>query len=68
MQGSDQWTELVSCPNCGMTGAARLSKAKKGAFDFRVEAIPAGFSRLEFCNTFFCGACDQPAHSHRTRQ
>jgi hypothetical protein len=63
MKASDQWTELLTCPNCGMSGSARLSKPENRAYDFSVEAIPAGFKvvRLEFGETFYCKACNHPA-------
>jgi hypothetical protein len=63
MTPSDQWTELVRCPHCGVSGTARLSKPEKRPFDFSVEAIPAGFKviRLEIGDTFFCDACNRPA-------
>jgi hypothetical protein len=63
MKASDQWIELLSCSNCGMSGAARLSRPDERVYDFSVEAIPAGFKvvRMEFCKTFFCAACNRPA-------
>ena len=63
MIASDQWTELLTCSNCGMSGSARLSQPEKRAYDFSVEAIPAAFKivRLEFGETFFCAACNRPA-------
>jgi hypothetical protein len=39
----DNWTELLTCSNCGMSGSAHLSQPEKRAYDFSVEAIPAGF-------------------------
>jgi hypothetical protein len=61
----DNWTELLTCSNCGMSGSAHLSQPEKRAYDFSVEAIPAGFKvvRLEFGETFYCEACNQPAHT-----
>jgi hypothetical protein len=61
----NQWTELLTRPNCGMSGSAHLSLPEKRAYDFNVEAIPAGFKvvRLEFGEIFFCKACNQPAHT-----
>jgi hypothetical protein len=46
-----------------MSGSALLSRPEKGAYDFSVDAIPAGFKivRMEFGKTFFCKACNQPA-------
>ena len=63
MIASNQWTELLTCSNCGMSGSARLSQPEKRAYDFSVEAIPAAFKivRLEFGETFFCAACNRPA-------
>ena len=61
---SNQWIELLTCSNCGMSGAAHLSQSeKRGAFDYSVEAIPTGFKvvRMEFGKTFFCEACNLPA-------
>jgi hypothetical protein len=60
---SDQWIELLTCSNCGMSGSALLSRPEKRAYDFSVDAIPAGFKivRMEFGKTFFCKACNQPA-------
>jgi hypothetical protein len=61
----DQWTELLTCSNCGMSGSAQLSQPEKRVYDFSVEAIPAGFKvvRLEFGETFYCEACNRPAHT-----
>jgi hypothetical protein len=63
MTASDQWTELLTCSNCGMSGSARLSQPEKRVYDFSVEAIPAGFKvvRMEFGKIFFCETCNQPA-------
>ena len=59
----NQWTELLTCPNCGMSGSAHLSLPEKRAYDFNVEAIPAGFKVVHtaYGETFFCGACDRQA-------
>jgi hypothetical protein len=64
MTPPNQWTELLSCSKCRISGFARFSQPKERAYDFIVEAIPAGFKvvRLEFGDTFYCEACDQPAH------
>ena len=63
MKARTQWIELLTCSNCGMSGSARLSQPKKRAYDFSVEAIPAGFKvvRLEFGDAFYCEACNRPA-------
>src|SRR5690349_11458220 len=61
----DQWTELLACSRCGLSGQARLSQPENRSFDFRVEAIPPGFKvvRLEFGEIFYCEVCNQPAHT-----
>jgi hypothetical protein len=46
MTDPDQWTELPTCPNCGMTGSAHLSRPEGRAFDFSVDAIPEGFKGI----------------------
>jgi hypothetical protein len=60
---STQWTELLTCSNCGMSGSVRLSRPEKRAYDFSVETIPTGFKvvRMEFGKIFFCENCNQPA-------
>jgi hypothetical protein len=46
-----------------MSGSALLSRPEKRAYDFSVDAIPAGFKivRMEFGKTFFSEACNRPA-------
>ena len=63
MTAPNQWTELLTCSNCGMSGSARLSRPEKRAYDFKVEAVPAGFKvvRVEFGEAFYCEACNRPA-------
>jgi hypothetical protein len=63
----DQWTELLACSNCGTSGPARFSRPENRAYDFSVEAVPAGFKvvRLEFGDTFYCEACNRPADTNR---
>jgi hypothetical protein len=59
----DKWTELLTCSNCGMSGPAHFSRPEKRAYDFNVEAVPAGFKivRVEFGEAFYCEACNRPA-------
>jgi hypothetical protein len=51
MTDPDQWTELPTCPNCGMTGSAHLSRPEGRAFDFSVDAIPEGFKGIRLVKT-----------------
>jgi hypothetical protein len=48
-----------------MAGSAHLSRPEKRAFDFSVDAAPEGFKvvSLEFGETFYCDACNCPAHT-----
>jgi hypothetical protein len=65
MAALNQWTELLTCSNCGRSGSARFSKPEKRAYDFSVESVPDGFKvvRLEFGETFYCKACNRPANT-----
>jgi hypothetical protein len=60
MKAGTQWTELLTCPNCGQSGPVNLSQPEGRVYDFSVEAIPAGFKvvRTEYGEIFFCKACD----------
>jgi uncharacterized protein YbaR (Trm112 family) len=63
MKVGDRWTELLTCPNCKMSGPALLSRPERRAFDFSVETIPTGFKvvRSEFGEIFVCESCNRPA-------
>ena len=43
MTAPNHWTELLTCPSCGMAGSAHLSRPEKRAFDFSVGATSEGF-------------------------
>jgi hypothetical protein len=61
MTVSDQWTEILRCPNCAVTGVASLSQNADGAL--LINALPVGFIAVssEYGDTFFCEACKRPA-------
>jgi len=61
MRAETQWTESLTCPNCGQSGPVHLSQPEGRVYDFSVEAVPAGFKvvRTEYGETFFCQACDR---------
>ena len=63
MMAGTKWTELLTCPNCRRSGLIHLSQPEGRAYDFSVEAVPAGFKvvRAEYGDTFICGACDRKA-------
>lgn len=63
MRAETQWTELLTCPNCGQSGPVHLSQPEGRVYDFSVEAVPAGFKVVgtEYGETFFCKACDRHA-------
>src|ERR1700751_4008421 len=68
MTTGDQWTELLACSRCGLSGRARLSQPENQPFDFSVEAIPPGFKvvRLEFGKVFYCEVCNQPVNTRQS--
>jgi predicted RNA-binding Zn-ribbon protein involved in translation (DUF1610 family) len=57
----DQWVENLWCPNCGKTGAARLSQAD--GWNAHVDSVPEGFKvvTLKYGTNFYCSSCDRPA-------
>jgi hypothetical protein len=52
----DRWTENLRCPNCGKTGAARLSQ--EDGWTVRVDSVPEGFKVVG--SNFYCALCDCP--------
>jgi predicted RNA-binding Zn-ribbon protein involved in translation (DUF1610 family) len=63
MRAETQWTELLTCPNCGQSELAYLSQPEGRVYDFSVEAVPESFKvvRTEYGETFFCKACGRQA-------
>ena len=63
MAVSNQWAELVKCPNCGQSGRVQLSQPKGRIYDISVEAVPIGFNAVStaYSESFFCEACDREA-------
>jgi transcription elongation factor Elf1 len=63
MTAGTQWTELLTCQNCGQSAPVHLSQPKGRAYDFSVEAVPAGFKVVitAFGETFSCKACNRQA-------
>jgi transcription elongation factor Elf1 len=63
MTASTQWTELLTCPNCGQSGPVHLSQPEARVYDMSVEAVPADFKvvRMAYGETFFCKACNRQA-------
>ena len=65
MMAGTKWTELLTCPNCRHSELIHLSQPEGRAYDFNVEAVPAGFRVVgtEYAETFSCSACDRHAIS-----
>jgi hypothetical protein len=61
MTVSDQWTEILRCQSCAMTGVASLSQNSNGTVI--INKLPAGFKAVssEYGDTFYCKACNRPA-------
>jgi hypothetical protein len=61
MTVSDQWTEVLRCRNCALTGVASLSQGRDGAI--AINRLPVGFKAVssEFGDTFYCKGCNRPA-------
>jgi hypothetical protein len=60
----EHWTEVLTCPNCGLTGVANLSQVAAIVID----AISEGFKAVssEYGDTFLCEGCNRPATEIRT--
>ena len=63
MGALEHWTEVLRCPNCGLTGVASLSQPKDGATVIIIDEMPVGFKAVstEYGDTFFCETCDRAA-------
>jgi hypothetical protein len=61
MTVSDQWTEILRCRNCALTGVASLSQSGSGAVLIKI--LPAGFKAAssQYGDTFYCEGCDRTA-------
>jgi len=59
---SDQWVEILRCPQCRNSGAAELS-AGEAAFEDHADVVPAGFRVLHARHglKFYCIACNLAA-------
>ena len=57
-QWTDQWNELLRCPQCRNTGLASLWQGKDGDTP-TVDDIPEGFKIVmtEYGPCFICAAC-----------
>jgi predicted RNA-binding Zn-ribbon protein involved in translation (DUF1610 family) len=66
MSARDRWTEKLKCPNCGLTGEARLSQLDGYSYmsdqSTRVDEVPDGFHAVDRPNSnlvdFYCDRCD----------
>jgi hypothetical protein len=54
----DRWVEKLRCPNCGNTGAARLSQAD--GWHAHMDSVPEGFKVIQSGNSsnFYCDFCE----------
>jgi hypothetical protein len=61
MTVSDQWTEILRCARCALTGVASLSQTGNGAVI--IKSLPAGFraASSQYGDTFYCEGCDRTA-------
>jgi hypothetical protein len=59
----DRWVENLRCPNCGKTGAARLSQ--EDGWNAHVDGVSEGFKVVETENgrNFYCAFCDRPVEA-----
>jgi hypothetical protein len=63
MTVSDQWTEVLRCPHCGLAGVASLSQGNGDGCAIVVDRLPSGFKNIssQYGDTFFCESCNRAA-------
>jgi hypothetical protein len=63
MAAFEHWTEILICPNCGLTGVANLSEPKHVGTASSVDHITEGFRAVSspYGDTFYCESCDRAA-------
>jgi hypothetical protein len=68
MTAFECWTEILRCPNCGLTGVANLSQPKHADAVIVIDTISGGFkaSSSQYGDTYFCEGCNRPATEVRT--
>lgn len=66
MTARDRWTVLLLCPQCGVSGTARVSQEDGWSFingdqSTRIDFVPPGFknvSTAEASYNFYCENCN----------
>jgi hypothetical protein len=68
MTAFECWTEILRCPNCGLTGVAHLSHPKRVDAVIVIDTMSWGFKAVssQYGDTYFCEGCDRPATEIRT--
>jgi transcription elongation factor Elf1 len=63
MTAFEHWTEILRCPNCGLTGVACLSQRERVGVVIVVDDISEGFKAIstKYGDTFSCEACNRAA-------
>ncbi|WP_371422594.1 hypothetical protein [Tardiphaga sp.] len=58
---SDQWTEILRCRICALTGVASLSLNGNDAVYIKI--LPSGFKAVssQYGDTFYCEGCNRTA-------
>jgi len=68
MAAFERWTEILRCPNCGLTGVANLSQSKHVDAVIVIDTMSWGFKAVssQYGDTYFCDDCNRPATEIRT--
>jgi Zn finger protein HypA/HybF involved in hydrogenase expression len=63
MAAFEHWTEILRCPNCGLTGVANLSEPSLVGTAIVIDNISEGFKAIssQYGDTFYCEGCDRAA-------
>jgi uncharacterized Zn finger protein len=68
MAAFECWTEVLRCPNCGLTGVANLSQPKHVDAVIVIDTMSEGFKPIssQYGDTYFCEGCNRAATEIRT--
>jgi hypothetical protein len=66
MAAFECWTEVLRCPNCGLTGVANLSQSVAAVIV--IDTMSQGFKAVssQYGDTYVCEGCNRPATEVKT--
>jgi hypothetical protein len=62
MTAFEHWTEVLRCPNCGLTGVANLSQPKHVGAAIVIDAMSEGFKTVSSQYCEWPNGCSTASH------